>query len=171
MSLAFTARVWKFPDNINTDLIIPSGSIFLSAESQARLVFSANRPGWVDEVRAGDIMIAGRNFGMGSSRPASRSLKILGIACVIAESINGLFFRNCVSYAFPAMECAGVADLFAEGEVAHVDFHSGEVLNTASNRSLRGKVLPAKLLDLLAAGGVYPLLESQGFIEPLASRP
>ena len=167
MSLVFAARVWKFPDNINTDLIIPSGSIYLSAAEQARLVFRANRPGWVDAVRPGDIMIAGRNFGMGSSRPASRSLKILGIACVIADSINGLFFRNCVSYAFPAMECAGVSNLFAEGEMAHIDFHSGAVRNTTSNRELHAKVLPAKLLDLLAAGGVYPLLERQGIIEPL----
>ena len=171
MSLVFTARVWKFPDNINTDLIIPSGSIFLSAAEQARLVFRANRPGWVDAVRAGDIMIAGKNFGMGSSRPASRSLKILGIGCVIAESINGLFFRNCVSYAFPAMECAGVTELFAEGDIAHIDFHAGVVRNTTSGRELSGKRLPPKLLDLLQAGGVYPLLEQQGIIEPLPSRP
>src|SRR5262245_61966822 len=166
MKLAFEARVWKFPDNINTDLIIPSGSIYLSAQEQARLVFRANRPGWVDEVRPGDIMVAGRNFGMGSSRPAARSLKLLGLACVIAESINGLFFRYCVSYAFPAMECRGVSALFAEGDVARVDFHSGSVRNLTSGKALEGRVLPAKLIDLLLAGGIYPLLEQQGIIEP-----
>jgi len=168
MSLVFEARVWKFPDNINTDLIIPSGSIYLSAQDQARLVFRANRPGWVDEVRAGDIIVAGRNFGMGSSRPAARSLKLLGIGCVLAESINGLFFRNCVSYAFPAMECPGITQLFAEGDVAQVEFHSGSVRNTTSGKTATAKALPPKLLDLLLAGGVYPLLEQQGIIEPLA---
>ena len=166
MSLAFEARVWKFPDNINTDLIIPSGSIFLSALEQSRLAFRASRPGWVDLIEPGDIMIAGRNFGMGSSRPAARSLKLLEIGCLVAESINGLFFRNCVNYAFPAMACPGVCELFAEGDVAHVDFHSGIVRNVTANRTLRAKVLPAKLLDLLQAGGIYPLLEKQGMIEP-----
>jgi 3-isopropylmalate/(R)-2-methylmalate dehydratase small subunit len=167
MSLAFEARVWKFPDDINTDLIIPSGSIYLSAEEQARLAFRANRPGWVDEVRRGDIIVAGRNFGMGSSRPAARSLKILGVACVLAESINGLFFRNCVGYAFPAMQCLGVAGLFAEGDIAQVDLRAGSVRNATSGRALSAKALPPKLVDLILAGGIYPLLEQQGIIEPL----
>ena len=166
MRMKFEARVWKFPANINTDLILPGGSIYLSAAEQVRLIFKANRPGWVDLVRPGDILIAGRNFGMGSSRPASRSLKNLGISCVIAESINGLFFRNCVNYAFPAMECPGVADLFAEGDVAEVDFAGGTVRNATSGKALNAKTLPAKLLDLLQAGGIYPLLELQGIIEP-----
>lgn len=166
MSMIFEARVWKFPDNINTDLIIPSGSIYLSAAEQARLAFRASRPGWVDEMRPGDIIIGGRNFGMGSSRPASRSLKILGISCVIAESINGLFFRNCVNYAFPAMECPGVSASFEEGDVARVDFPGATVSNMRSGRTLEAKRLPAKLLELLRAGGIYALLEQKGIIEP-----
>jgi 3-isopropylmalate/(R)-2-methylmalate dehydratase small subunit len=166
MSMIFEARVWKFPDNINTDLIIPSGSIYLSAADQAKLVFKANRPGWIDEMRPGDIIIAGKNFGMGSSRPASRSLKMIGVSCVIAESINGLFFRNCVNYAFPAMECPGVMALFNEGDIAQVNFQDGAVRNKNAAKTLNAKVLPAKLLDLLQAGGIYPLLEQQGIIEP-----
>jgi len=164
MSMKFDARVWKFPANINTDLILPSGSIYLSQAEQARLIFRANRPGWVDQVRPGDIMIADKNFGMGSSRPAARSLKNLGIGCLIAESINGLFFRNCVNYAFPALECAGVYALFSEGDVAQVDFASGTVRNATTNKALNAKVLPPKLLDLLQAGGIYPLLELKGII-------
>ena len=166
--MKFEARVWKFPDNINTDLIIPSGSIYLSAADQAKLCFSANRPGWVDEVRAGDIIVAGRNFGMGSSRPAARSLKILGLGCVLAESINGLFFRNCVNYAFPAMECPGVVASFSEGDVARADFVDGSVRNVTTGKVLGAKVLPAKLLELLQAGGIYALLEQKGIIEPQA---
>ena len=164
MNMKFEARVWKFPANINTDLILPSGSIYLSQAEQARLIFRANRPGWVDQVRPGDIMIADKNFGMGSSRPAARSLKNLGIGCLVAESINGLFFRNCVNYAFPAMQCSGVFALFAEGDVAQVDFASGMVRNATTHKALNAKVLPAKLLDLLQAGGIYPLLELKGII-------
>ena len=166
MSVKFEARVWKFPANINTDLILPSGSIYLSQAEQVRLIFKANRPGWVDEVKPGDMIVSGKNFGMGSSRPASRSLKNLGISCVIAESINGLFFRNCVNYAFPAMECGGVMALFNEGDIALVDFADGTVRNDTAGKTLQAKVLPSKLLDLLQAGGIYPLLEQQGIIEP-----
>ena len=162
--MKFTARVWKFGDNINTDLMLPSGSFYLSSEDQARLVFQANRPGWVDLVERGDILIAGRNFGMGSSRPAARSLKTLGLACVVAESINGLFFRNCINFAFPAIECRGVSDAFEEGDVAEVDFDAGAVRNVTRGSALSAKKLPGKLLDLLKAGGIYPLLEREGMI-------
>ena len=164
--MKFTARVWKFPDNINTDLILPNRAFYLTPEEQVKFVFSANRPGWVDLVKPGDILIGGRNFGMGSSRPASRSLKNLGLSCLLAESINGLFFRNCVNYAFPAMECPGISDLFTEGDVAQVDFAGGAVRNKTTGKALTAKVLPAKLLDLLQAGGIYPLLELKGIIEP-----
>jgi 3-isopropylmalate/(R)-2-methylmalate dehydratase small subunit len=85
---------------------------------------------------------------------------------VIAESINGLFFRNCVAYAFPAMACPGVSTLFSEGDVAQVNFIDGTVRNVTSGGTLKAKVLPAKLLDLLRAGGIYALLEQQGIIEP-----
>ena len=164
--MKFSARVWKVGDNINTDLILPVTAFLLTPQEQTRFVFKANRPGWVDQVKPGDILIGGRNFGMGSSRPASRSLKNLGISCVLAESINGLFFRNCVNYAFPAMECPGASDLFAEGDIAQVDFTSGAVRNKTTGKALKAKVLPAKLLDLLQAGGIYPLLELKGIIEP-----
>src|SRR4029079_15427550 len=128
--MKFTARTWKFPDNINTDLILPNVAFYLTPQEQVRYIFRANRPGWVDEVQPGDILLGGRNFGMGSSRPAARNLKNLGLACLIADSINGLFYRNAVNFAFPAMECPGVPALFEEGDVAEVDFDTGLVTNT-----------------------------------------
>ena len=108
--MKFKARVWKFGDDINTDLILPIQAFYLLAAEQPKYVFHANRPGWVDQVKPGDIIVGGKNFGMGSSRPAARSLKNLGLACLVAPSINGLFFRNYVNFAFPAMECPGVED-------------------------------------------------------------
>jgi 3-isopropylmalate/(R)-2-methylmalate dehydratase small subunit len=167
--LKFKARVWKFPDDINTDLILPSASFYLTPEEQTRFVFQANRPGWVDRVQPGDIIVGGRNFGMGSSRPGARSLKNLGLGCLLADSINGLFFRNCINFAFPAMSCAGVSEAFDEGDVAEVDFTSGIVRNATTRATLHASVLPPKLLSLLEAGGIYPLLERQGIIAALAS--
>src|SRR5215469_13737472 len=113
-----TGRVWKFGDNINTDLMLPGPLLTASEAQQKRAVFSANRPGWVDQVHAGDVLIGGRNFGTGSSRPAARSLRNLAIGCLLAESINGLFFRNAVSFGFVALECPGVSAAFEEGHTA-----------------------------------------------------
>jgi 3-isopropylmalate/(R)-2-methylmalate dehydratase small subunit len=167
--MTFTARVWKFGDNINTDLMLPILAFYLSPQEQTRYVFKANRPGWVDLVQPGDIIVGGSNFGTGSSRPAARSLKNLGLGCLVANSINGLFFRNCVNFAFPAMECPGVFDSFSEGDIAEVDFETASVRNKTTNTTVRGIALPPKLLDLLKAGGIYPLLEQEGAISPRSS--
>jgi 3-isopropylmalate/(R)-2-methylmalate dehydratase small subunit len=167
--MKFKARVWKFGDNINTDLILPNQAFYLTPQEQTRYVFHANRPGWVDEVQPGDIIVGGSNFGMGSSRPAARSLKNLGIACLVAHSINGLFFRNCVNFAFPAMECRGVQDAFAEGDVAEVQFDgTSSVRNVTTGVTLEAIGMPSKLLDLVKAGGIYRLLECEGLIAPKA---
>ena len=164
--MKFTARVWKFPDNINTDLILPNVAFYLTPQQQIQYIFKANRPGWVDLVRPGDILIGGRNFGMGSSRPAARNLKNLGLACLVADSINGLFYRNAVNFAFPAMECERVQDLFDEGDVGEIDFASGSVTNLARGKSLPGRTIPAELLRIVEAGGIFPLLEREGLIAP-----
>ena len=162
----FKARVWKVGDNINTDLILPAVAFYLPPNEQLRYVFHANRPGWADEVKPGDILIGGKNFGMGSSRPAARSLKNLGIACLVAPYINGLFFRNCVNFAFPAVECPGVDEAFEEGEIAEVDVERATVRNVTRGTTLAGKPMPPKLLALVKAGGIYPLLEKEGLIAP-----
>jgi 3-isopropylmalate/(R)-2-methylmalate dehydratase small subunit len=119
-------------------------------------------------VQPGDIIVGGRNFGMGSSRPAARSLKNLGLACLVAPSINGLFFRNCVNFAFPAVECPGVDDAFEEGDIAEVDFESAAVRNVTRGKTLAGRPIPPRLLELVRAGGIYPLLEKEGLIAPKA---
>ena len=164
--MKFTAKVWKFGDNINTDLILPNVAFYLTPQEQTQYVFRANRPGWVDLVQPGDIIIGGQNFGMGSSRPAARSLRNLGLSCLVAQSINGLFYRNCVNFAFPAMECAGIADMFEEGQTAEVDFDSGEVRNRDTGKSIGGRSIPPKLLKIVNAGGIFPLLEQEGWIAP-----
>lgn len=167
--MAFRGRVWVAGDNINTDLILPIQAYYMTIEEQPKWVFSANRPGWSDEVQKGDILIGGKNFGMGSSRPAARSLKNLGIACLVAESINGLFYRNAVNFAFPALEAPGVSQMFKEGETADVSFEDFQVVNPGNGKSLRTARMPEPLLDILRAGGIYPLLEKEGKIAPVSA--
>ncbi len=163
-NMTMTGRVWIVGDNINTDLMLPIQAYYLSIEEQPAWVFSANRPGWSDQVAAGDILIAGRNFGVGSSRPAARSLKNLGIACLLAESINGLFYRNAINFALPALEAPGIKALFQEGDVAKVDFEAAEISNQADSETLAATAMPAQLLRILKAGGIYPLLQSENLI-------
>jgi len=164
--MKFNARTWKFPENINTDLILPNRAFYFTPPVQARYVFSANRPGWVEQVEEGDIIIAGRNFGMGSSRPAARSLRNLKLSCLVAESINGLFFRNAVNFGFPAMECPGVESAFMEGDMAEVDFDKSCVRNVRTGLILQGRSQPPSLKQLMEAGGLFQLLESEGYLAP-----
>jgi 3-isopropylmalate/(R)-2-methylmalate dehydratase small subunit len=159
-------KVWIFGDDINTDLILPTPYIYMPAKEQARHVFEANRPGWIDEMTAGDVIVAGRNFGMGSSRPAPLALKALSLGCVLADSINALFFRNCVSFGLPALECPGVSQLFHEGELAQVSFDGFTVVNCINQKVLKAVPVPESLVNMMRRGGIMPLLESEGLIAP-----
>ena len=159
-----SGRVWKFGDNINTDLMLPTSLSYASEEAQMRGVFSANRPGWVDLVQPGDIIVGGRNYGIGSSRPAARSLRNLGLGCLLADSINGLFYRNAVNYGFLALECPGVHAAFEEGQVADVLLTDWTIRNRASGVELKIMSIPDRLLAIVSGGGIFPLLEQQGAV-------
>ena len=161
-----SGKVWKFGDDINTDLMLPGPLLFATEEQQKRAVFSANRPGWVDQVRAGDIIVGGLNYGMGSSRPAARSLRNLGIAALLAESINGLFFRNAVNLGLLALECPRVRSAFEEGQTAKVSLEDFTVRNRDTGTLLKAQRIPSMLLDLMTQGGLYPHLERQGLVQP-----
>ncbi len=160
-------KVWKFGDNINTDLMLPGNLLLAPEVEQKKAVFQANRPGWVDAVRPGDIIAGGLNYGMGSSRPAARSLRNCGVAALVAESINGLFFRNAVNFGLLALECPGVHAAFAEGQTLEISLDAFTVRNRETGRALKALPVPAMLLDLMRNGGLYPYLEKQGLIAPL----
>ncbi len=162
----YRGRVWVFGDDISTDLMQPGFTPHgLSIEERAKYCMRANRPGWSEQVRQGDILVGGRNFGCGSNRPAALNLKVLGLGCMVAESVFSVHFRNCVNFAFPAMSCDGVSKLFAEGDVADVDFGMGVVLNVTSGKSLHGRALPKFLMDIMAAGGSLAMLRRDGYIK------
>lgn len=157
-------RVWKFGDDINTDLVIPGFAIFMAPDEQPRHCFSANRPGWVDEVAEGDVLLAGRNFGVGSGRPIGEVFVRLGIKAVVAESFNGLGLRNCVNEGLPSLPCPGILDAFDEGDMAEVDAVTGVVRNLTSGVSLTGNPLPPAIQEIVAAGGVEATLRASGHL-------
>lgn len=161
----FKGRVWKFGDEINTDLMVPSHALALSDEEMPKHCFSANRPGWVDQVKKGDIIIGGKNFGIGSSRPGAKALKLLGIACLLAESINGLFLRNCVNFGLPAMPCSDIYTAFDESDIAEVQFRLGKITNVTKGIELTASPLPEALLKIIEAGGIIPMLDKKGCLD------
>ena len=168
MSTIIAGRVWKFGDNINTDLMLPGDVHAGTEEEQAKAVFAANRPGWLNEMARGDFIVGGRNYGTGSSRPAARSLRNIGIACLIADSINSLFFRNSVNFGLLALECPGVSEAFEELQIAEVSLADFTLKNVATGVVLKAQPVPAHLLEMMQNGGLYPLLEKQGYIAPKA---
>jgi 3-isopropylmalate/(R)-2-methylmalate dehydratase small subunit len=160
-----TGRAWVFPqDYVNTDAIMPRAGYDLSPAEQDALVLSSIRPGWAVQVRPGDLLVAGRNFGTGSSRPAVTLLTRLGIAGIVAESVGEIFFRNCVSYAMPVLECAGCLDMTTEGDTVSLDIEQGTYANVTNGTSKSGVRMPKMLLDTIAAGGAYELLRQEGYL-------
>ena len=107
MTLAFTGKVWVFGDDLNTDAMYPAFAMKMDPPEAAKHVFYEVRPGWTDEVSPGDIVVAGKNFGLGSSRPVASLFTELGVAGLVAEEFNSLFFRNAVNAGLPAMTRAG----------------------------------------------------------------
>jgi 3-isopropylmalate/(R)-2-methylmalate dehydratase small subunit len=164
MGNTFRGKVWKFGDDINTDLVIPNFAILMSLEEQLQHCFSANRPGWVAEVQPGDVLIAGRNFGVGSARNIGAVFHGLGIGGVVAESFNGLGLRNCINAGLPSLPCRGVLDTFEEGHVAEVEWTTGAVRNLTSGSTVQGSPIPKPLQDIVSAGGVESVLRREGYL-------
>jgi 3-isopropylmalate/(R)-2-methylmalate dehydratase small subunit len=158
-------RAWVFGDDINTDLILPGAAFLLPVEEQVKYCFSANRPGWVEGVAPGDVIVAGENFGVGSGRPIGDVFRRLGVVGVIAESFNGLGLRNCVNYGVHVLPCPGVSGLVADGAAIEVDWKSGVVTDPETGTVRQGNPLPDALRDIVAKGGVIALLEAEGLLE------
>ena len=162
--MVIEGRVWIFGDDISTDLLYPQTAYSLPLDKAAKLVFSANRPGWSSQVEPGDIIVGGQNFGMGSSRPAVVLLRELGIAANLAESFSNLYFRNCVNYALPAIDAPGILKIVAEGDRVNINFKNGIIENLTSGIKLKTKSLPNTLLTVIESGGVLASLEDRGFL-------
>ncbi len=120
----------------------------------AKLVFAAVRPDFASKVKAGDVIVAGRNFGCGSSREeAPTLLKRLGASLVIAGSFARLFFRNSINIGFPLLECEGLVRKVAEGDMVEADLEQGIVWSVTRKEKYEAIRLPEFLLNILKAGG------------------
>jgi 3-isopropylmalate dehydratase small subunit len=163
-----TGRVWKFGDHISTDLMMPGHRVLanpdLSIEEAAKFCMEANRPGWAEgEVQPGDILVAGMNFGCGSSRNGSQSLKALNIAAVLAESVSRIHLRNAVNSGLPTLVAPGIASFVEEGQSLEVNIVTGEVKNIDTGAVLQAEAWEEGTPphDILMAGGLDAYMKAK----------
>ena len=162
MNREITGRAWVFGDSIDTDAMYPGFAMKLPIPEAAKHVFYDLRPGWTDQVRPGDIVVAGRNFGIGSSRPVAALMRELGVAALVAEEFNSLFLRNAINNGLPALTVPGVREVVSEGDVITVQLAEGWL--AAGERRIEVTPLPAMVLDILDAGGLLPRLVADGYL-------
>lgn len=160
-SLVRRGRVWKFGHNVDTDVMAPWDTIAAPFEERRARVLHV-RPDFAAGVRAGDVVVAGRNFGCGSSREqAAENLLLLGVGVVAAESFGRIYFRNCIAIGFPNVACAGVYDACEDGEEVEVDVERAVVRNLSRGVELRGTPWTEDMLAIVRAGGLLPVLRER----------
>ena len=155
--------VHKYGDNVDTDVIIPAR--YLNTSEAADLAAHCMEdidPAFAGKVQSGDILVAGRNFGCGSSREhAPLAIKASGVACVIAESFARIFYRNALNIALPILECPGAARAISAGDEVSVDLETGEIVDVTTGQSFAAEPFPPFMLELIAAGGLANYLSNR----------
>ncbi|OYT52326.1 MAG: 3-isopropylmalate dehydratase [Desulfurococcales archaeon ex4484_217_2] len=147
-------RVWKFGDNISTDIIIPGRYLrTLNYSLWPKHLMEGLDPTFSSKVKRGDIIVAGKNFGCGSSREqAVLAIKLAGISAVVAESFGWIFFRNAINQGLPVIECPNITKYVKTGDIVKIDLVNGLVIT--QNKTLMINKYPKFILDILNAGGL-----------------
>jgi 3-isopropylmalate/(R)-2-methylmalate dehydratase small subunit len=156
-------RAWKFGDNIDTDYIIPARFLNVSDHMElARNCFADQRPGFHEEVRKGDILVGGRNFGCGSSREhAPLAIKESGISAIIAKSVARIFYRNSFNIGLPILESEDAVDSIEEGDQISVNLATGEIVNRVNDGRFFSKPIPEFMAKIIQAGGLVEFIKKE----------
>ena len=161
MSWVVKGRVLKYGDNIDTDVIVPGKYlIHIEPEELAKHAMEGIDPSFPEKAREGCVLVAGRNFGCGSSREqAPVALKHAGVRAIVAESFARIFYRNSFNVGLPVVALPEATKLFEEGDEAEVDLKAGVVRNLSKGREAAFKPLPSMLLEILEAGGLVEYMK------------
>jgi len=154
--LTIYGKAIKFGDNVDTDVILPGQYLVLTDPMElAKHAMEGLDSTFTMKVRDGAIIVAGKNFGCGSSREqAPLALKHAGVKCVLAESFARIFYRNAITIGLPALECPTVSREVMEGDELVVDLRTGEVKNKSKNLTLQATKLPEFIMEILSDGGL-----------------
>jgi len=156
-------RVWKFGDNISTDHIIPGRYYHLRSNlpELAKHVMEDADPDFPNKVRPGDFIVAGKNFGMGSSREhAAIVIKLANVSAVIAKSFARIFFRNAINNGLPVI--IADTDKIDDGDELEVDLEKGTIMDLSKNIEIKIKPLPKTMIEILKAGGIVEYIKKYG---------
>lgn len=156
-------KIYKYKDNVDTDVIIPARYLnSFDAKELASHAMVDIDPTFASTVEKGDIIVAGQNFGCGSSREhAPLCLKTAGVKCVIAKSFARIFYRNSINIGFPIMECEEAADKIEKGDEVDVDFSTGVITNKTKNETYQSQPFPEFLQKMIDADGLVNYVNSK----------
>lgn len=153
-----SGRVWKYGDDVNTDVIFP-GKYTYTVNDPGEMAAHALEdldPGFAKEVAEGDIIVAGRNFGCGSSREqASFCLKYAGVSAIVAVSFSRIYFRNAINAGLPAVTCPEAVESIKSGDTLDIDFRKGKLV-ISGEKEFAFPPLPESVLGILESGGLIP---------------
>lgn len=159
--MVIQGRAWVFGDNVDTDQIITGRYLYTPIEEAAPHAFEAIDPEFSKKVRSGDIIVAGRNFGCGSSREgAPQVLKYLGVAGVLAENFARIFFRNAIAIGLPALAVKGISGKILTLDEVRISFDLGEVFVKRTGEILRATPLHPRMQAFIDAGGIDGVLRN-----------
>jgi 3-isopropylmalate/(R)-2-methylmalate dehydratase small subunit len=154
--MQYRGRVWKFGNDVDTDVIIPARHLLtIDANELAKHVMEDIDPGFAEKVQPGDIIVAGKNFGCGSSREhAPMAIKASGVAAVVADSYARIFYRNSINIGLPLVECPEAADEAEDGDILEIDTTEGAVFNTRTGKEYIAKRHAPYVQEIVNAGGL-----------------
>lgn len=153
-------KIWLLGDNISVETILPSKVLYkqdtLNEIDAMKFVFEDYYKDWYKYVKKGDIIVAGKNFGWGSSRPAPRILKKMGISCIVVESVSRLFFRNSIHIGIPVIICKDITKYLKNNEYIKVDIVNGIIKNEKNNLKIIGMGIPkdSPPYEIIKSGGI-----------------
>ncbi len=155
-------KVFKYPDNVDTDVIIPAR--YLNTADAAELAKHCMEDidtAFVNKVEVGDVMVAGWNFGCGSSREhAPLVIKTCGTGCVIAKSFARIFYRNAINIGLPILECEAAAEEISAGDRVHVNFDTGVITNETTGKTYQAQPFPEFIQNIIRSGGLLASLKN-----------
>ena len=159
----FTGRVWVLGDDIDTDIIIPTEYLALKTiDDMKQYGFSPLRPELAGQIQKGDIIVAEKNFGCGSSREhAPIAIKASGVSCVIAETFARIFYRNSINIGLPIIECKEASERIEAGDEVEIDFDSGIITNKTKGESYKGQAFPEFMQKIIKAEGLMNYINAK----------
>jgi 3-isopropylmalate/(R)-2-methylmalate dehydratase small subunit len=161
-----SGKAWVLGDDVNTDVLAPGLYMKDTIDVLASHCLEAVEPDFANSVAEGDVIVAGENFGIGSSREqAAQVLKMLGVEAVVAKSFGGIFFRNALNFGLAAVVSPDIEKIQPGDQIA-VDVEAGKITNTTQGQTCSCEVLPPPLLSILRDGGLVPHLKKR-FIHSL----